>query len=38
MINFLGECIQNLISTLKFIFSGRAKFGSVITQGCNDKL
>ena len=32
MINFLGECIQNLISTLKFIFSGRAKFGSVITQ------
>lgn len=32
MISFLGECIQNFIVTLKYIFSGRAKFGSVITQ------
>ena len=32
MISFLGECIQNFIITLKYIFSGRAKFGSVINQ------
>ena len=32
MINFLGQCVQNLIKTLKYIIDGRTKFSSVITQ------
>lgn len=32
MINFLGLCIQNLIKTLKYIFSGNVKFSSIISQ------
>lgn len=32
MISFLGLCIKNLISTIKYILNGRTKFGSVISQ------
>ena len=32
MINFLGQCVQNFIKTLKYIIDGRTKFSSVITQ------
>lgn len=32
MISFLGLCIQNLIQTLKYIFSGNAKLKTVMSQ------
>lgn len=32
MIKFLGECINNLIQTLKYIFSGEAKLSTILTQ------
>ena len=32
MIEFAGLCIQNLIKTIKYIFEGRTKFSSVVSQ------
>lgn len=32
MISFVGLCVQNLIQTLKYIFSGRAKFSDVLAN------
>ncbi|MDD3238465.1 MAG: ABC transporter permease [Candidatus Gastranaerophilales bacterium] len=32
MINFLGLCIQNLITSIKYIFDKNVKFGSVISR------
>lgn len=32
MINFLGLCIQNLITTIKYIFDKNTKFGSIISK------
>lgn len=32
MINFLGLCIQNLITTLKYIFDKNVKFSSIISR------
>ena len=32
MINFLGLCVQNLTSAVKYIFNRNTKFRSVISQ------
>ena len=32
MINFIGLCVQNLVETIKYIFSGRAKWSSILSQ------
>ena len=32
MINFVGLCIQNLISTIKYILDRRTKFSSIVSQ------
>lgn len=32
MISFLGLCIQNLVQTLKYIFSGNAKWKTIMSQ------
>lgn len=32
MISFFGLCVQNLISSMKYLFSKQVKFSSVITQ------
>ena len=32
MIEFLGKAIQNLISSIRYLFSGNARFGTIITQ------
>lgn len=32
MISFLGLCVKNLIKTLKYIFSGKTNFFSVVSQ------
>lgn len=32
MINFLGDCVKNLIRTIKYICDGRTNFRSVISQ------
>ena len=35
MINFIGQCIQNLIIALKYTFEGRVKFSSVISNAAS---
>lgn len=35
MINFIGQCIQNLIIALKYTFEGRVKFYSVISNAAS---
>lgn len=35
MINFLGLCVQNLIKSLKYLFSGQVRFDSVIAQAAS---
>lgn len=35
MIKFLGLCVQNLIRSLKYLFSGQVKFSSVISQAAS---
>ena len=35
MINFIGQCIQNLIIALKYTFEGRDKFSSVISNAAS---
>ncbi len=35
MISFLGKCIQNLITSIKYTLSGRARFSSVIAQAAS---
>ncbi len=35
MINFLGQCILNLITAVKYMFDGRVKFSSVITNAAS---
>lgn len=35
MINFLGLCIQNLIRSLKYTFSGQVRFSNVINQAAS---
>ena len=35
MINFLGKCTQNLISSIKYTFSGSTRFCSVISQAAS---
>ncbi len=32
MISFLGECVKNLIESLKYLFSGEMRFKAMITQ------
>lgn len=32
MIDFLGKAIQNLISSIRYLFSGNARYGTIITQ------
>ena len=32
MISFFGKCIQNLYTSVKYIFAGRMRFEQVITQ------
>lgn len=32
MISFFGECVKNLYISLKYLFSGRTRFSSVISQ------
>ena len=35
MINFLGLCVQNLIKSLKYLFSGQVRFDAVIAQAAS---
>jgi len=35
MISFLGLCVQNLIKSLKYLFSRQVKFSTVITQSAS---
>ena len=35
MINFLGLCVQNLILSIKYLFSRQTKFSSVISQAAS---
>ncbi len=35
MINFIGQCIQNLIIAIKYTFEGRVKFSSVISNAAS---
>lgn len=35
MINFIGQCIQNLIIAFKYTFEGRVKFSSVISNAAS---
>lgn len=35
MISFLGLCVQNLIKTIKYLFSGQVKLKSVIAQSAS---
>lgn len=35
MINFIGQCILNLITAVKYMFEGRVKFSSVITNAAS---
>lgn len=35
MINFIGQCIQNLIIALKYTFEGRVKFSSIISNAAS---
>ena len=32
MISFLGQCVKNLIESLKYLFSGEMRFKSMIAQ------
>lgn len=35
MIKFLGLCVQNLIRSLKYLFSGQVRFSSVVSQAAS---
>ena len=35
MINFLGKCIQNLYASCRYVFSGQAKFSTILAQAAS---